>query len=118
MKQELICISCPIGCHLTIGKNPDGSLKVTGNQCPKGENYAAEEMNAPKRIVTATVSAAGNRHIRIPVRTDKPLPVEQIQLILDELYKMKLQAPVRRGDLVIENFLDTDVNVVTSMTVE
>lgn len=126
-KRELICISCPIGCRLEAVRKDDGSLEVTGNQCPKGEDYAGEEVNAPKRIVTTTVAiaapnsrgsegeAAGKR---VPVRTDTPLPVEHIAPLLTELYGMKLPAPVRRGDVVIENVAGTGVKVVASLSVE
>ena len=33
---ELICIVCPVGCHLTINKNEEG-FKVEGNTCKRGE---------------------------------------------------------------------------------
>lgn len=117
MKRELICISCPIGCELTAARNEDGSLSVHGNQCPKGEDYAREEINAPKRIVTTTVALEGNVRLRVPVRTDKPLPVEQIKGILSVLHSMKLSLPVRRGDLILEDFQGAGVDVVASLSV-
>lgn len=125
--RELVCISCPVGCRLEALRKDDGSLEVTGNQCPKGEDYAREEINAPKRIVTTTVALAlpdtgGNEgksaRERVPVRTDAPLPVEHIGPLLAKLHGMKLHPPVRRGDVVIENVAGTGVKVVASMTVE
>lgn len=126
-KRELVCISCPVGCRLEAVLNDDGSFEVTGNQCPKGEEYAQEEINAPKRIVTTTVALAlpdtgGNEgkfvRERVPVRTDAPLPMEHIGPLLAELHGMKLPAPVRRGDVVIENVAGTGVQVVASLSVE
>ncbi len=117
MKRELICISCPIGCELTVVRNNDGTHSVHGNQCPKGEDYAREEINSPKRIVTTTVALESNVRLRVPVRTNKPLPVKQIQGILEELHSMKLKIPVRRGDPVLRDFQGTRVDVIASLSV-
>ena len=37
--KELICITCPRGCHLQV----DDNLNVTGNMCPRGAAYAKAE---------------------------------------------------------------------------
>jgi len=50
---EMICISCPMGCHLKVDENNDYS--VTGNSCPRGAAYGYEEATAPTRMVTSTV---------------------------------------------------------------
>lgn len=115
MKRELVCISCPIGCRLSADVKEDGSLKITGNQCPKGVEYAREEINAPKRIVTTTVLSGD--HGRVPVRTDKPLPIEEIKGLLSELHSMCLNQPVHRGDTIVKNFNDTGVDVIASLSV-
>lgn len=116
-KREFVCISCPVGCRLEALRKEDGSLEVTGNQCPKGEEYAREEINAPKRIVTTTVAVKSGR-LRVPVRTDKPMPIEHIGTLLAKLHGMKLQVPVRMGDVVIKDFEETGVNVVASLSMK
>ena len=35
--RELICITCPKGCHLKVDEEND--YKVTGNGCPRGAIY-------------------------------------------------------------------------------
>ena len=57
MAEELICITCPLGCHLSVERRADGGLSVSGNRCPRGARYAEEELLAPKRVVTATCRA-------------------------------------------------------------
>jgi CxxC motif-containing protein len=113
-RRDLVCISCPVGCRLEAVRMEDGGITVTGNQCPKGEDYAREEINAPKRIVTTTVALAAGR---VPVRTDLPLPVEKIDALLSELYALRLEPPVRRGDVIVDNFDNTGVQVIASLTV-
>ena len=116
MKKELVCISCPIGCRLKISGTEDGELIVAGNQCPKGVEYAREEVNAPKRIVTTTVTLKGNERLRVPVRTNKALPIENIEELLKQLHGLSLKAPVSRGDVIIEDFHNTGVNVIASLS--
>ena len=56
MEKKLICINCPIGCHLTAERSKDSDAwSVTGNRCPRGELYARNELTDPRRVVTATV---------------------------------------------------------------
>lgn len=117
-KRELVCISCPVGCSLEAFRNKDGSFTVSGNQCPKGQEYAREEINAPKRIVTTTVAIEGVKRLRVPVRTDLPLPVEKIQQLLDRLHGMRLKSPVARGKVVVKDFEKTGVNVIASLSME
>ncbi len=127
--RELVCISCPVGCRIEAVRHEDGSVTVTGNQCPKGEDYAREEITAPKRIVTTTVALAADGNgvpdesglspvSRVPVRTDLPLPVEKIDALLSRLYTLRLETPVRRGDVIIDNFENTGVRVIASLSVD
>ncbi|HWP68688.1 MAG TPA: DUF1667 domain-containing protein [Rectinemataceae bacterium] len=52
--DEMICITCPMGCHLKIERLSENEIAVTGNKCVRGEQYAREELLSPKRVVTAT----------------------------------------------------------------
>ena len=37
--MKLVCIRCPRGCNLNITKKSNGQIIVTGNSCPRGEEY-------------------------------------------------------------------------------
>ncbi len=112
-EKSLICISCPVGCHLKIKAN-GGGYTVSGNQCPRGAAYAINEMTDPRRLVTATVAANSTTMPRIPVRTDRPLPRKLIDDLLNELYRMKITQPVKRGQVLIDNVGNTGVKVIFS----
>ena len=58
MKQELICIVCPKGCHLTAEQTAEG-WQITGFGCPRGQQYGIAEMTNPTRVVTSTVRITG-----------------------------------------------------------
>ena len=43
MEKELICITCPMSCHLKAVLENDEVVSVSGNTCPRGEAYAKKE---------------------------------------------------------------------------
>lgn len=100
MKKEMTCISCPIGCALTAERRPDGIVAVSGNQCARGAQYAAEELVDPRRVVTATCRTLSAIHRRLPVRTSGPCPREMIPALLEKIYGMDVTVPVRQGDVL------------------
>ncbi|MEG0068426.1 DUF1667 domain-containing protein [Cetobacterium sp.] len=108
--KEMICILCPVGCHLTI--DIENNYKVTGNSCPKGEVYGKEELIAPKRVVTSIIRVEGGIHHMVPVKTDKPIPKELIFDCMNLLKDIKIKSPRKVGDIILENILGTDSNIV------
>ena len=111
--MKLTCIACPLGCSLTVEKL-NNVITVSGNGCAKGEEYATEEILAPKRTVTATVALLGGELARLPVRTDSALPKELIGHLLRELYGISVTAPVSLGDSVLIDFRGTGINLVAT----
>lgn len=112
MKKSLICINCPRGCHLEISDD-SGAWQVSGNQCPRGINYAVQEATDPRRMVTAAVPAAGDTPCAA-VRTTAPLPVAMIPELLNTLYAMKLSAPAKRGDILLADWKNSGIDVIFS----
>lgn len=109
MKKEMICIVCPMGCHLSVDTD---TLAVTGNTCPRGEKYAKEELTCPKRVITSTVKISGGIHKRVPVKTNDSIPKELNFKCMELLNNVELVSPVKRGDVVIKDVLGTGVDVV------
>jgi len=117
--RNLTCIVCPIGCSLDIEENNSANLNnehinVTGNKCASGVAYAIEEIRAPKRVVTATVSSPV---MRIPVKTSSPCLREKIPALLQDIYKIKIKPPVKAGDVMIENWNGEGIDVIATRTV-
>ncbi len=117
MKKEMICISCPIGCHLTAEWEEGETPRVTGNKCPRGEEYGKEEVLAPRRVVTATVALERGRVGRLPVKTTQPLPKHLIPSLLNELTHVSIDAPVQAGKVLIHNYEDSGVDVLTTRSI-
>lgn len=113
MKKELICIACPQGCHLTIEDTPEG-YQVSGNRCKRGVTYGINEMTAPKRMVTSTVKLTGGRYPRLPVRTKQDIPKELIFECMKQLNRITVSSPVKMGDVILHNLLDTGVDIIAA----
>ena len=111
MKKNMICIVCPMGCHLTVDTE---TFEVTGNTCPRGEKYGKEELTAPKRVITSTVRIKGGIHNRVSVKTSDAIPKELNFKCMELLKDVELVSPVKRGDVVIKNVLNTGVDVVVT----
>jgi len=114
IRKKMTCIVCPIGCELCIEKDMHDNIIVTGNKCPRGEQYAIEEMIAPKRVLTSTIKINGWIYPVIPVRTSKPIPKEKIFDVMNILSDIEITAPLKLGAVVIENILGTGVDIITT----
>lgn len=112
MIKELICIACPIGCHLEV--DIDYDYEVTGNQCKRGIAYGRKELTNPTRIVTSTVRIEGGIYNRIPVKTNGEVPKNMIFKVMDLLNTVDLVSPVKMGDIVLENVCGTGINIVAT----
>lgn len=111
MRKEMICIVCPVGCHIDVDTD---TLEVRGNACPRGEVYGREEITAPKRVITSTVKIKNALDKRCPIKTTAGIPKDMNFKLMEELKKVELTAPVKRGDIIIKNVFNTGVDVVVS----
>lgn len=114
MIKNLICIECPKSCALSVDIENCRVVKVSGNQCPKGEDYGKAEIENPLRILTATVICQGLSLKMAPVRTDKPIPKAKIQEAAGEIQKMRINRAVQPGDILARDFLGLGVNLIAT----
>ena len=111
MKKEMICVVCPVGCRLSVDTE---TFEVEGNICPRGDVYGKEELKNPKRVVTSTVKIKSALYSRCPVKTAEAIPKHMNFDLMEELKKIELTAPVKRGDVIIENVFNSGVDVIVS----
>lgn len=114
MIKDLICIECPKGCVLSVDIENCRVVKVMGNQCPKGEEYAVSEIEDPRRILTTTVLTENLSLKMLPVRTDGPIPKNRIFEAINEIRKIKVNKTFHTGDVVIKNLLGMGVNLIAT----
>ncbi len=113
-KRELTCIRCPIGCHITVTLENGEVKSITGNSCPRGEEYAASEVTHPVRTVTSLVKLKNGKRPVVSVKTQGDVPKEKMMEVVKALKDVELTAPVRIGDIAVENVAGTGVNVIVT----
>ena len=114
---EFLCIRCPKGCRLRVVVDGE-SITVSGYECLEGKKYGEEEVRNPKRMVTSTVRILGAKYPRLPVRTAEPVPKDRILDVIAALRGVVIRAPVRRGQVILENVAGTGVNVIAERDME
>jgi len=111
--QELICIVCPIGCHMSVERKA-AEFIVTGNGCPRGIAYAKKELTAPSRTITTTVKILHSNFRRLPVKTNGEVPKERMFDVMSEINSISVEAPVNMGDIILKDVLGLGVDIVSS----
>jgi CxxC motif-containing protein len=115
-KHNLVCIVCPVGCRLEVTE-PEGDnteWTVTGNKCKRGEAYGKKELVNPTRVLPTTVKINNGFLNRLPVRTNGAIPKGKIFEAMEAINDVVVEAPVKMGDVIIENLLGTGVDVIAS----
>ncbi|QQK08972.1 DUF1667 domain-containing protein [Miniphocaeibacter halophilus] len=117
-EKNLICISCPIGCHMTVTLDNEEVSKVEGNTCKRGAAYAEKEITNPTRFVTSTVKVKNGQVERVSVKTELDIPKSKIFDVMKEINSVEVSAPVKMGDTIIENVAGTNVNIIATRSVK
>ncbi len=115
-KREIICIVCPIGCHMELvqDRGVEAGYRVYGAQCKRGRVYGVKEVTRPTRLLTTTVEIQGADLPRLPVRSARELAKDKILEAISLIKKIKVKAPIKMGDVLLENILDTGVDIIAS----
>ena len=108
-KINLTCIECPIGCSITVEKEGDEILSISGNACPRGAVYSKNEVTNPKRVITTTTKTISGR--LVAVKTDAPVSKANMFNVVNAINKTTVSDNVKIGDVVIEK-IEGNVNVI------
>lgn len=117
------CTTCPSECLLTveIERDVNGNVarvrSVTGNSCPRGDKFAHQELTCPMRVLTTTVAVSGGDEALLPVRTADAIPLELHAQAMALIRDVVVDAPIRMGDIVLEDLLNTDIDLIASMDI-
>lgn len=118
------CTTCPSECLLTVKveRDADGAVvevrSVTGNSCLRGDTFAHQELTCPMRVLTTTVAVSGGEEALLPVRTAEAIPLELHAQAMDLIRGLVVKAPIRMSDVVLENLLNTKIDLIASMDID
>lgn len=117
------CTTCPSECLLTVEVERDANgavaavRSVTGNSCPRGDKFAHQEPTCPMRVLTTTVAVSGGDEALLPVRTAEAIPLTLHAQAMNLLRGAVVDAPIRMGDIVLPNLLNTGIDLIASMDI-
>lgn len=112
--RTFLCVSCPVGCTLSVTVEGGQAVQVEGNQCPLGVKYAKTEVVNPVRTYTSTVRVEGASLPVCPVRSRTPIPLPLVFRVSREVAKLRVSAPIEIEQVLIENVCDTGVDIIAS----
>lgn len=118
MKKEMICIVCPIGCHLHVEMQNNEVLQVSGNTCNRGEAYARAESICPMRTLTTTLRVLHGSQELVPVMTSKSVPKSLLFDIMALAQKHQVEAPIHCRDILMKNVANSGADLLASCDVE
>ena len=108
MIRNITCIICPRGCALTA-EITDAGVTVTGNACPKGQEYAVNECTNPVRTVTATIRVINRYNTMVSVKTSVPVSKDKMMDVIKALRNTQIEAPVHIGDVILKDICGSDI---------
>jgi len=117
-EKEITCIVCPIGCKIIVKIDGTSFELVDGNKCKQGIDYARSEALDPKRVLTSSVLVENGEWPLVSVKTTKPIPKDKIFEVLQEIRNAKTNAPVKPGEILIENAAKTGINVIATKSIK
>lgn len=116
--RDIVCIVCPNGCRMNVAYDENNKVTLVENaSCKKGEEYAVNEIQCPKRSITSTVGVINGALPLVSVRTDKPIPKEKVSAALDEIRKIRLDAPVAFHQVIVNDLLGTEAKLISTKEV-
>ena len=118
MIRKMTCIICPNGCDLEAQITDGKCESVSGNLCPKGAQYAAQEVEEPKRTIASSVTVKNGVLPLTSVRLNRAVPKEKIFNVMEEVRRIVLDAPVYAGDIASENILGLGSDLIVTKNVE
>ena len=113
--KEYICIVCPNSCTITVNEGTDG-IKLSGEGCKRGLDFATNEHTNPQRMLTSTVLINGSSLNRLPVISSGEISKSKVFEALAILRSVEVVAPVVCGDIIVSNICDTGENIIASCT--
>ena len=118
MIREFTCIICPNGCDLVATIEDNKIISIEGALCDKGNKYAEQEIIDPQRTISSLVVVNNGEIPLASVRLSKPISKDRIFDVMNEIKKIKLDAPVTIGTVVRKNILGLDSDLIVTKNVK
>lgn len=118
MEREFVCIICPNSCQLKVEYEGKTIKKIAGAQCSKGEAFVKNEITNPLRVFTGSVLIENGNFSLVSVKTPVPIPKKYLKNIGEITRRIKVNAPVKIGQIVASNLLDNNIDLIATRKIE
>jgi len=116
--REIVCILCPVGCKINVEIKDGEVTRIENAECKRGIDYSVQEVKSPVRDFFTTIRVKGGRIPLLSVRSTKPVPKDMLMAYASELARIVVSAPVRLGDTIVENILESGIDIVATKDIE
>lgn len=114
---QTICQGCEKKCVLDIYKYD--KIEVNGNECETGIEYGYQEATNSKKIFTTLVRIKGSKKFNVlPVKSTAPIDKSLWIECSKALSRLYVGAPVKIGDMICKNILNTGVDIICIKNVD
>ena len=93
------------------------NIKVTGNSCKRGLQFALSEETLPMRTICTTVRTKFADAPVLPVRVSEEIPKDKIFDVMKEINSIVLDKKVARGEIIIKNVCGLSANVIATSNI-
>ena len=96
---------------------PPKLVSYEGSRCKRGETWIVQEIEMPMRTIASNVLVEGGDYITASVRTSKPIPLESIPAVMEEIRQITIKAPVKLGQVILTNPAGTSTEIIATRNV-
>ncbi|MCX7882325.1 MAG: DUF1667 domain-containing protein [Brevinematales bacterium] len=113
MTREIYCLRCPRGCLLQV-EISEAFSTIQGNSCKLGEEFAIQEIRAPRRLFTSSVQVKGGKFPLVPVMTSAPILKEDIPRWISLCHSLSLEAPIEPNTVIARDPFGDGIDLITT----
>ncbi len=112
------CVICPLSCSVEVEVEEGRVRDVRGFSCPRGKEWAVEEVLSPRRVVMTVVRVRGGEEPVVSVKTDSPIPKDRIRELMSYLATLEVEAPISVGQVLVDRPLGLETRIVATRSVK
>ncbi len=116
-QTTIVCVVCPVSCPVLVEFEGDGVIRTDHNQCKLALDYVTDELFDPRRTLTTSLPVDGGKAPLVSVKTAHGLPKDLVLDAMQSLTGIHVNAPVRIGDVIVEDVLGTGIELVATRNV-
>ena len=116
--HEVVCILCPVGCRIIVEIEDGDVVRIDNAGCERGKDYSLQDIRSPVRDFFTTIRVADGRTPLVSVRSTEPIPKNMLMPCAAELARRVIRAPVKIGDIIVENIMNLGVDIIATKDVD